>query len=502
MFIKQLKYIKTILKTEGISNDSFWLTTVRISTVVLNILTIKLLTEFLSLHEYGTYSQGLLLITSLSSITIFGLTDGINYFYNSFDFKSNKNIIINTIFFIECMGWLILGILLLIFKKYIVEYFKNEDLNNILFLIFFLILLTNLISMHRMLILSIGKAKDIAKLSIFVSIFKLIIVILSFNLKNKIFVLFGFQLIIEIFELIYLMIMFGKFDFFVNYLYINKKYLKEILGYCIPLYFFIFSEIINKDIDKYIIQYFTNTETFAIYSNCSRLLPFNIFTASYSIVLIPIITKYISSNKKDECNNLIKQYLMLSVIVTWILSFGAIICSKDLICVLYNEKFLSGNLIFICYILVEMFKGFNLSIILKANGDSIYLLLVSLLSVIINVILDILLFFYIGASGPAIATVIVTLFFRLLILLKSSKILNSNICQMIDIKLLFVLIFHLFVSGLIVHFFSIKILPNFNNYISFVVCYLLFIIITMPMYINKIIYYVYQMNKVKFQQRI
>ena len=63
--------------------DSILLTFVKVITAVLGIVVSKLLAMHFSLHEFGTYSEAMLIATTASSIAIFGLTNAVNYFYNA-----------------------------------------------------------------------------------------------------------------------------------------------------------------------------------------------------------------------------------------------------------------------------------------------------------------------------------------------------------------------------------------------------------------------------------
>ena len=65
----------------GASFDAILLTCIKFITTALGLATTRLLSEHLSLHDYGTYSQILLIVSTVASITIFGMMDGMNYFY-------------------------------------------------------------------------------------------------------------------------------------------------------------------------------------------------------------------------------------------------------------------------------------------------------------------------------------------------------------------------------------------------------------------------------------
>ena len=62
--------------------DSLILSFVKILTTVSGIVCTMILSRTLTLVEYGTYSQGNLVVSLVSSMTVLGLTDASNYFFN------------------------------------------------------------------------------------------------------------------------------------------------------------------------------------------------------------------------------------------------------------------------------------------------------------------------------------------------------------------------------------------------------------------------------------
>ena len=67
----------------GASSDAILLMVVKLVTTVLGLATTRMLSEHLSLYDYGTYSQILLVVSVVSSATILGMMDGIKYFYHA-----------------------------------------------------------------------------------------------------------------------------------------------------------------------------------------------------------------------------------------------------------------------------------------------------------------------------------------------------------------------------------------------------------------------------------
>ena len=119
-------------KQSGAATSSILLMSVQIVTTILGLIITKLLSVNFSLKEYGTYSQALLVTTTVTSISILGLTNATNYFYNRTDDEVIQKKYISTIFSIQYIVGSIFAILIIVFRGEIALYFSNEKLKNIL----------------------------------------------------------------------------------------------------------------------------------------------------------------------------------------------------------------------------------------------------------------------------------------------------------------------------------------------------------------------------------
>jgi O-antigen/teichoic acid export membrane protein len=122
---------------------------------------------------------------------------------------------------------------------------------------------------------------------------------------------------------------------------------------------------------------------------------------------------------------------------TTILAMGAICVSPELMRFLYTDKYLSSDFglpVFILYIFVDILSVLNITLILSAAGKTRTILFASLVPFLIKLLLNILLFFFIGEIGPAISSLIISFGQGLLILGLGATVLKSNIFKMFDIK--------------------------------------------------------------------
>ena len=229
----------------------------------------------------------------------------------------------------------------------------------------------------------------------------------------------------------------------------DVAFFMPIMRYGLPMGVFALTSTLTREIDKLIIGYMSNTETLAIYSNCSKILPFDIVVASFATVLIPYIMKYISIGEKNSSILLFQNYLKVGYYSVWVLGVAVLIVSGQAISFLYSDEYLQGRTIFILYIIDSMIKFASMHLILTASGKTKLLMWISLGSLVANIVLNILLYFILGINGPAIATLIVTTGYTISILHKSINVLNSRWAEIFDIKDLFGFIICLGCTGIV-----------------------------------------------------
>ncbi len=401
----------------------------------------RILSGHFSLQDYGTYSQIMLLTTTVSSLTIFGMMDGINFFFCRESDRKRRDTYVSTIFFLQYVASAVSSAIVLICTVPISKYFGNDSLKPLVIFAAILPVLQNSISLLQLMFIAIGKAKMIAFRNLAVSVLKLVAICFACYVFDNIVILLICQMLTDAAQVVYFVISLRKNNCKINILKFDKSIIKEILFYCLPMAMFALIKSLNRDSDKFVISFFTNTETMAVYTNASKLLPFDIVMSSFCTVLLPYITRYIAQKRYDLAHSLYKSFLELSYMSTTILATGAICVAPELMRFLYTEKYASHSfsvIVFIIYILVDIFSVLNITLVLSAAGKTKTVMLASLGTFFANIILNISLFFVFGEVGPAVATLLVTVVQGVVLLSLSSKELKSNIFKMFDWKYFFI----------------------------------------------------------------
>lgn len=490
--------IDRIRRSNGAATNSIMLTFVQVITTVLGLIVTKLLSVHFSLQEYGTYSQALLVTTTVTSISILGLTNATNYFYNRTKEISSQKAYVATIFTIQYIVGLTCAILVVILRVPISRYFGNDTLIGILPIVALTPLFTNLIAMYQTLFVSIGKAKVIAIRNLSVSLIRLIAVIIAcFILKNIVLVLVVI-LGLDIAQVAYFYFLFKRYKHPISVKESQFKLTKEILAFSIPMSVYVLTNSLSRDIDKYVISAFSNTETLAIYSNAAKILPFDMLTSSLITVLIPIVTRMINQKQYSEARDVFKLYLRIGYVLTFIFVGGAVAVSKDLMLFLYADKYLVGLPVFVVYLFVDMIRFANVTTILSGAGKTKILMIISLVTMLCNAALNILGYKLLGILGPALVTLILTICMTIALLHFGAKEIKTRIIELFDFKEILIVGTEILITGFLVHSISRYFLNQSISYvIRLIICYGLYLLILVMLNYKRAIGCYRQLNQYK-----
>lgn len=413
--------------------DSIALASVKIFTMATSILATMILSRTLPLADYGTYSAGNLIINTATLLSAFGLMDAVNYYYNGK--KSEEQMAYtNTVFFLIAVCGGIAAFMIIVGQKLITQYFHNPMLTTIYIYIAFRPLLQNYTFGLQNLQVSIGKAKVVAVRNAVLSSTKLGAIILTSLCTRDINTIFKCMLIVEIISLLFYNKVLKKNKVHALPYRPDLTKIKEILCFCIPMGIYIQTNTLSRDLDKFIIGFFESTEKLAVYTNCSAKLPFDVISGPLLMLLIPVLTRCIQRNDNKNGLEIFKCYIKIGYIFTLTLGFGCIAVAQQAVQFLYGEKFLQGIGVFIIYIVVDMVNFISYSLVLSAKGKTKDLMYVSCGALAINLLINYLFYKCLGFIGPAIATVIITLGVSSVLLIKSTKILESKIRYLFDKK--------------------------------------------------------------------
>lgn len=451
--------MKTIGPGGGAALNSMLLTAVRLITALLGLAVTKLLSVHFSLQEYGTYSQALLVTSTATSLSIFGLTDATNYFYNRSASCEKQKEYVATIFFIQYLAGSICLAGILAFRWIIAGSFSNDSLSSVLPAVAAAPLLANLIAMYQNLFISVGRAKTIALRNLIVSAVRLCAVVAACFLTKDIVTVLIAILFLDLGQVWYFAHVFSKIKFRIAVKNVRIALVKEIVSFSAPMAACVLTSALMRDIDKYVISTFSSPAVLAVYANAAKPLPFDMLAVSLVTVLVPIMTRLIHQGDCGEARRVLRLYLRTGYLTTSVLAGGAVAVAEHLMVFLYDEKYISGLPVFVVYLAIDMFRFANVTFVLSGAGKTGLLMGLSIAALGANAVFNVAAYQRMGIMGPALTTLALTAWMACALLRRSSQEIHGSMAQLFDCREMAIVGCEMAVFGGIAHFLS-----NFMRY--------------------------------------
>ncbi|MDI9520819.1 MAG: oligosaccharide flippase family protein [Bacillota bacterium] len=385
--------------------DAIKLTASKLINLIITLASGMLLSRFLTLEEYGTYSQLLMVVNLACSLFMLGLPNSINYFFARAENELQKSHFLSVYYTLNTLLSFITGLMLVISVPLIERLLSNYQIR---YFIFFLAVFpwTRIImsSIESVLIVS-QKSNLLIIYRILNSLFLLLIILIArvLNLSFSSYLLL--YLFTEILFTVWVYLILGKLseklkpDF-------DRELTKKIFYYSIPIGVATMLGTINIELGKLVISNNMGTELLAIYTNASKELPVTIIAGSVTSVLLPQITRLLQQGKKIQALKTWEDAIVLSFIVISFFAIAFFVFAPEVIMVLYSEKYLLGVDVFRVFCLVLLLRCTYFGIVLNATGKTKYIFYSSFASLALNILLSMVLIPYLGLLGPALASLI------------------------------------------------------------------------------------------------
>lgn len=420
----------------GASADAIALAVIKLVTTMLGFVVTRLLSQFLSVYDYGTYSQILLIVSTVSSLTILGMMDGVNYFYSNEQDEKKRESYIATLFALQAAVSAGAGCVVLLLAGPLCRYFDNPAVGRLLIFAVFLPFLQNILNMFQVLLVSVGKARMLAVRNLIVSLARLAAAVLVVTFIRDVAVILLTTVVLDVGQILFFFLILRRSGCRIRIRWVDTGLLRRIFYYCVPMAVFTVVNALNRDLDKYLVALCTDTETLAVYTNASRQLPFDIIMTSFCTVLLPEITRRVSRRDREGAAGLYRLLLEIACISTTILCGAALSAAPQLMELFYSQKYLTGLSVFMIYILVDLLRFTNMTLVLSAAGRTETIMFLGLGSICVNAVLNVVLLRWLGIIGPAAATLLCVAGTGVLMLRFSARELDTGLSRLLDLKFL------------------------------------------------------------------
>ncbi|GEM02101.1 Membrane protein involved in the export of O-antigen and teichoic acid [Halolactibacillus halophilus] len=405
---------------QTIASDALKLTTSKIITMVLSMLAAMLLSRFRTLEEYGTYSQLLLVINLITTVIMMGLPNSINFFLARAETKESRQKFLSIYYTLSTLLGFLTGLVLVLSTPLIVSYFSNPLIEKFIYILAIFPWTKIILSSIDHVLIVYGKPNSVMlfrvlnSIAILLTIFLVELFDLSFSYYMIMFIVLESLFAIVVYFIVYSTA--GKLRF--NF---DLKDTRNILKFSLPLGLASVVGRLSVELDKLVIGRFFSTEDIAIYTNAAREMPVTIIASALTAVLMPRLVRLLRDKEYDDAVNIWGNSIEISFIIICFVSFGLIVFAPEVISLLYSEKYLPGVAVFRVYSLVLLLRVTYFGMILNSIGKTKFIFYSSILSLLINVILNYIFYLIFGFIGPAYASFISILLVQLLQLFATAK---------------------------------------------------------------------------------
>lgn len=450
-------------RNDTLGHEAVRLTTSKVITMVITLITSMLLARFRSLEEYGTYSQLLLVINLFTTLLMLGLPNSINYFLARADTADEKKKFLSVYYSFSTLLSFLIGLILVLSVPIIESYFHNSNISKFYYFLAVYPWASIISSSIENVLVVYRKTAGLIIYRIVHSIALLgaILVIqwmgCGFGVYMLVFVIINCLFAIAV----YLIAARLSNGLKPN---LDKTFIRSILTFSVPMGLAAVVGTLNTEIDKLLIGFLMDTEQLAIYTNAAKELPLSIVGSSITAVLLPRMARLIKQDRSHDAIALWGVATQLSFIVIAVIVCGVFTYAEDVMTFLYSSKYLPGITVFRIYTLNLLLRVTYFGIVLNASGQTKKIFWCSILSLILNIILNPLFYYAFGMIGPAIATFLAILFIQLLQLGMTAKVAKVQIAEVFPwIKIIKIMMINICFS---VVFFMLKHFIPLEEYVG------------------------------------
>ena len=327
------------------------------SSMIFQFLSITLIIRIISKEDFGIYALVLVIANFLNIFSGLGLEMSIVKFISSIKELEKKFTFAPTII-IRLSFIAVNVILLIIFGNDFLAIF-NFTATNLLPIIIILFVLSNFRDLFYNLLQGLNLFRKYALVQIVTSILRVAILIVIILLKKlslqsilliEVYVVL-FAVLLQLSLIPYKLIFHWKLDF---------DNIIRILRFSLPLYLTSLLSIIYNQVSIFIIGLYLNPASIASYDVANKIpLATKKGFQSFIIVFYPNVSKLFSKGETDNAIILINKSLFTFSIVINLLVFLCFIFNKEIILLLFSEKYLSSTLAFSLLIVAFYFNSIS-----------------------------------------------------------------------------------------------------------------------------------------------
>lgn len=383
------------------SKEAGMLTTVEFIRFGLKSLVGILLARILMPAELGSYRQLFLIYSTFSTLLLLGIPQSVLYFLPKLrHIDSKREFISRTVNLVSALAFVFgLGIFLL--RGFIARLFNNPQLELLLILYAVYPLFMFITQIYSQIMLGLKQPRKTAVFTLF-SVATDFVMILGTALITKNL----YYIVLALMVSALLQWGFAQFQLrhWLTKVSLDPGFYQEVFRYSLPLGLSSIIGMLSIQLDKLVVSGFFTPAQYAVFSIGAMELPFiSILNNSVNAILLPHI-----SSEPAKMTEVYRAAVRKNALVIFPFAVLGLIFATPLITFLYTETYLGSVPFFRVYLLNLPLRVATYGIIFMALRKTRYIMMNSLVTLGLNLVLNLVLVRLIGMMGAVIATVIVT----------------------------------------------------------------------------------------------
>ena len=381
------------------------------------------LARWLTVEQYGTYSQLILIASTLTLFSTLSLPKSLYYFIPRAE-NSKKKLVALQILLFTLITSFCFALVLFPSAPLLAHIFQNKIIEHSIYFVAVYLFCLSMSSIFEPLLITLGQAKLVSTVESFtgVALFLAVIIPIFLGLDYRNILIF-MSLVLAVKVLLTFRSTY-RLEGQVKLQHIFKGISPKI-KYSLPLAIDSMIGVIGRRIDQIIISLYFLPSQYAVYARGAFELPLvSVIPMTIFNLMLPQFTKDLMENMKervhwnygDKSRRVALLFFPLTVLM-WILAEAFII-------LLFSEKYRDSIPIFRVYLLLLPMRINMSGTIVKAAGKTTYFLWGNLLLLGSNIALSLILIKLCGIIGAALATVLSVILYVLYIMNINCKILG------------------------------------------------------------------------------
>ncbi|MDD5254389.1 MAG: flippase [Candidatus Nanoarchaeia archaeon] len=384
-------------------------------------------------ETYGMISTGLAAFSILSTIALLGLDYAVTRYVSFYNQKAKSERLTSTIksaLGITTITSIILGVVLFVFSDQIaVSLFHVPALSNVLKIFSFAIPLASIRNIFLAAARGFKKIEyEVYSKNLLENISRIIFTIIAIIIGSN---LIGISVAYVLGILISLILSFYLSEKLISIIRekSNISMSKELLTYSIPLTVSTIFILFTMWIDTLMIGFFRTMSEVGVYNAVMPLSQMmHIFTMALVSLFLPVITEFYARDQTNEIGKTYKVMLKWTAMVNIFFLFLFIFFPSQILTILFGQSYAIGKTALIIISLGYFIYSFSLVSfqVLITFKKTLPIMYISIITTLINVVLNYFLIPKMGIDGAAISTSVSFVIFTVIIFIYSIKLTESN----------------------------------------------------------------------------